>query len=298
VTRRVIVHAGWPKTATTTLQQQLRIAWPNLAGRPFNRPGGDACKRLMQDLIRGRVDGPSIDALFESSWHDRSLPVVVSNESLVGIRKWQHGRETVEPLAIPGHLATSSWPAQVVFTLREPAALVRSHYRYAVRDGYFGSYRDFLEQERLALELGNGPFSLRRVIEAWERSFGRQAITIAWMDVLVQDPARFWGDLATATGVAELAGVADVPIEHRNPTMLGPMRWELAVNRALAPKSDRSRGRYTSPARRLHNRIVSRRLHSGTPEDLNGGALEHHVVASIRADITWLTARYGSQPCP
>jgi hypothetical protein len=294
--RRVIVHAGWPKTATTTLQFQLRAAWPNLAGRPWSRPGGDASRTVLHDVTRGNSDGATIDALFESSWRDRTLPVFLSHEGLVGMRKWQHGRDRLDPLAIPGHLSATSWPVHVVFTLREPRSLLRSNYRYAVRDGYSRTYLDFLDEERVALQTGHGPLSIRGVIEAWEHAFGRSAISIAWMDVLVADPVSFWNDLAAFTGVAELARVAAVPIEHRNRTMLGPLRWELAVNRVLAPKSDRRRGRYTARARRVHNRLVADRLGRDRPDELDGGALEREIVDQMSADVEWLTERYRPRP--
>lgn len=298
MTRRVIVHAGWPKTATTTLQQQLRVAWPNLAGRPWNRPGGEVAKAVLHDLVRGDSDGATIDALLESSWQDRALPVFLSHEGLVGMRKWQHGRESLDSLAIPGHLAATSWPVHVVFTIREPRSLLRSHYRYAVREGYSLPYPQFLEEERQALQIGHAPFSVRGVIEAWERSFGRDAISIAWMDVLTRDPVSFWSDMAATTGVAELERVAAVPIEHRNRTMLGPLRWELALNRVLASKSDRRRGRYTGRIRRVYNGVVAERLDRERPDELDGGALEREIVDQMSADVAWLTERYRPRPRP
>jgi hypothetical protein len=292
VTRRALVHGGWPKTATTTLQQQLRVAWPNLAGRPWNRPGGEASKLVLGDVVRGRADGKAIDGLFESSWHDRSLPVVLSHEGLVGMRKWQFGRDNVDSLAVAGHLAATSWPVHVVLTIRDPVELVRSNYRYAVRGGYQHSYRDYLEEEAIVLASGRGPFSIRNVVESWEGSFGREAVTIAWMDTMLEHPASFWKELAEVTGTAELERIADVPLEHLNPTLLGPLRWELAVNRLLAPKHGRRRSPYTARLRRAYNRHVARHLTSRPPEILDGGALELSVTEPMQNDVAWLRERY------
>ena len=293
MTRLAVVHIGWPKTATTSLQHQLRVGWPNLAGRPWNRPGGYACQALMQELVRGRTDGPAIDALLASSWHDQTLPVVVSHEGLVGMRKWQHDLVNNDALAVPGYLAATSWPVHVVATLRDPVELVRSNYRYAVRGGYARSYAEFLEEERANLLLGRGPFAIRNVIEAWERSFGRSAITVAWMDAMVHDPVAFWGDIATATGVSEFARIGDIPLENRNQTSLGPLRWELALNRVLAPKEGRRRSPYTNRLRRAYNRYVAGHLSRLGSTDPAGGMLEQSVVGPMRDDLAWLTQRYN-----
>lgn len=293
VTRRAILHIGWPKTATTSLQHQLRQAWPNLAGRPWDREGGKEARLLLRGIMLGTVDGSCLDRLFASSWHEPSLPVIVSDENLVGTRRWQHGFERLDPAEVPGLVSATSWPVHVVMTLRDPAALLRSNYRYAVRGGYSRSYADYIGEERRELTAGRSPFAIRRVVEAWDRSFGKAAITVGWMERLVRDPVRFWADLAIAVGVPELARVGAVPLGHRNPTGLGALRWELALNRVLAPQTDRRRARFTRRARRFYNAHVANRLPGGPP-DLGADVRERALVSAMEADLDWVCDRYGA----
>lgn len=294
MTRKVILHVGWPKTATTSLQQQLREGWPNLGGRPWNRPGGEQSRFLWRALaIDGDVDGLALDGDIESSWHDRSLPVVISNEGLIGLRKWQHGGSRLAPEHIPALVAATTWPVHVVMTLRDPLALVRSTYHYAVRGGYVGSYADYLEQERVELSERGGAFAIRPVVEAWEQAFGREAVTITWMETLVSDPVRFWDDLALATDVPELSRLGQIPLDHRNSTNLGPLRWELALNRVLKSKSDRRRARYTHRLRRLYNRRLAAHLVPASSTLPHEGSAERVVVERMEADIDWLCEHRG-----
>ncbi len=293
--RRVIVHIGWPKTATTSLQRQLLLRWPNLAGRPWSRPGGDASRTLLKQLTTGTLEAAALDEHLEASSHDRALPVMLSHEGLTGMRRWQHGdhRTDATDMAAAFSRATT-WPVHVVIVASAtPPRVVRSHYLYAVRGGYTRTYTDFLGEERSAYENGTSRLAIRRVVTAWEREFGRPNVTIAFMEQVVTDPVGFWTDLAADTETPEVARIGETPFEHHNTTLLGPLRWELGLNRLLQSKSDRRRAPYTHRVRRLYTRRLAPHLPRTSAADLVGTSAERSIVEPMNIDLDWVCERYG-----
>jgi hypothetical protein len=293
VMRRVILHVGWPKTATTTLQHQLRRSWPNLAGRPWDRPGGESSRSLLRGAVHtGQVTGDELDALLEVSWHRRELPVVLSSEDLIGIRPWQHGRSKLPPTAVADLVAATSWPASVLMTLRAPRPLIRSNYRYAVAGGYERSYATYLGEERAALDGGVSPFAIRAVVESWVAAFGNEAVAVRWMEDFVGNPRGFWDSLALEFAVPDLSRVGRAPLDHRNPTSLGPLAWELQLNRILRSKSDRRRAVHTHRLRRFHTRRIGPVLSRFADGQLDGGDPEQELVERMEADVAWVRQRF------
>jgi hypothetical protein len=293
-TRRVVVHAGWPKTATTSLQTQL-MSWPNLAGRPWARPGGELAKVLWRELLGpAPVDGARLDELFESSWIDRSRAVVLSDETIIATPRWQHDAARPTPTAVATRLTTSSWPMQMLFTLREPTGLLQSTYRHAVRGGYSRPYEVYLGWLENQMTRPTCPLAIREVVSAFEAVVGRDSITIAWMEDLVADPRRFWQDVAGAVDEPGLERLGVEPLEHRNESKLGPIRLELAVNRLLASHGDRRRSPVGRRFRRVYTQQVSRRLPAaGSLLRGAGSRQERALVARLDEDLEWLCDRYG-----
>jgi hypothetical protein len=166
-----------------------------------------------------------------------------------------------------------------------------------VRGGYERSYAEFLTAEHEALARGDSPFAIRSVIESWEAAVGAGAVTVLWMEELVADPVASWTRLAAEIGVPAFAAVGRVPMEHRNPTVLGPLSWELRLNRILRSRSDRRRADLTHRIRRFHSRHLGPQLHRFARDELVGGEQERSLLAAMDADIAWVRARFptGSQ---
>ncbi len=295
MTGRVLVHAGWPKTATTSLQRQLRV-WPNLAGRPLDRPGGAEAKLLMRKLVTGDEVGPAeLSQFLERSWHDRSTIVVLSNEGFIGTPRWQTTNRRSEPVDIARRLAGTDWSVTVLATLREPRAMVRSCYRFAVRGGFAGGYATYLDDRLRERSASLGPFSLRRVLEAYDELLGVESVVVAWMEDLVSDPQHFWADVSVRTGSDELSALGAEPLSHMNPTRLGPEWFELGLNRMLAVHAGRRRSRAGRRIRRAYTagpaRWWSPSRRPEIPASVAGA--EDELVAAMEDDITWICDRYG-----
>lgn len=292
--RSVLIHIGWPKTATTSLQAQL-VRWPNVAGRPYDSPEGQHRRReLLRAVSPGGISGAELDALLERSWPDRTRPVILSNETFVGMRKWRRDPRA-DAVDVPSVVARTSWQARILVTVREAEALVRSTYRYAVVQGCPHPYRRYLADELALFDRGRSRLDLDRIVSAWAAAFGDGSVLVRSMSSLVEDPAHFWRELSDASGMPALAELGSAPMTHRNETRLGPLGRELAVNRALGRLGD---GRVGTPASRVIRRTYRRRigphLAAGAASDLADGLdLERELVERIAAGMDAVVARHG-----
>lgn len=294
--RRALVHIGWPKTATTSMQHQLRN-WPNLAGRPWTRSGGDRSRSVLRYLVMGLpVDPAEIDGLLESSWIDRTQPVVLSDEAIVALPRWQHQPGRPDPAEVAALLTACSWPVTAIATLREPAPLLRSSYRYAVKAGYDRGYRQYLADITANLDRQRGPMAIRHLLTAWEEAVGEGNVVITWMEDYVADPQAFWGHLAEVLDTPELAAVGDQPPVHLNQVRLNPVWIEMAVNRLFAAHRGKRRSRWGRRFRRVYNRHVGRRLpEARRPIQTGCEDLEREVVTRLERDLDWVCEHFGTR---
>lgn len=294
--RRVILHIGWPKTATTSIQHQL-LTWPNNAGRPWFRRDGDGPRAVLRMLVRGApVPGSDIDRILQASWHERSLPVVLSDEALVGLPRTYHATAGLDASEVAAAWAVTTWPTTVVATLREPASLLRSSYRFAIRAGYPGTYRDYLAIANTQLDRGEGPLSFHRVLSAWREVAGEGNVVVRWMEDYVTDHRGFWTELSGATSTPELARLARLPAAHLNSASHNPLWIELTVNRVLSVVGRRASPGRRRRMRRRYNRWVARWLpRSSRPLHQGCEDLEREVVARLEHDLDRVCADFGTQ---
>ena len=156
----------------------------------------------------------------------------------------------------------------VLLTLRDPRDLLRSTWLHHVREGRLQSYPDFLGRISQDRRNGRGPFSIAALGETHGNLFGTGAFT----------------------------PTVSSEVRKLNATNLGPIRFEMSVNRLLDFYGRRLRRGSTRELRRAITRRISRRLNTGhsrhfskfvTAEDQLVSDLGHDV-AKIRKQFTVL----------
>jgi hypothetical protein len=255
---RVLFHVGWPKTATTSLQRQIRD-YPNLAGKPFTRDGGDHSVAVIHHLCTTDEWTPeSLNELLASSSVDPHLPVILSDEGLIAMpqRVWFEG--LVSPEERAHRLSQVSFDASVLMTMREPVSHLRSTWMHWVREGYPMNYEEFLERVRDDRSRDTGTFAVESLVQCYATLFGARNVIVADFEAYVAQPERFWRQLSLVLDVSLAPHVHASDLPRLNSMHLGSLRMELATNSALTWYRDSFGGRGSMQARRFVTRRVSR----------------------------------------
>jgi hypothetical protein len=291
---RVLFHVGWPKTATTSMQSHLR-GYPNLAGKPHGRDGAAQAIGVVDELIRHRMwSAEGLSSLLSSSLRDPTKPVILSDEALIAMPQRMWFEDLVGPFEVARRLAAVLGEKQVIFTLRNPRAMLRSTWLHHLREGQTQSYREFLDRVAEDRRTGTGPFAMLALVEHYVDLFGTESLFLALSEDYFRDPADFWKRFAATFNVNDF--IADASAPRLNETVLGPVGVELTMNHLLRLVGTATRGRDTLPLRRRLTRTVSQRLRSdhqaffarNTPaEDALVAELDSEIAA-IRSIVTVL----------
>ena len=244
--KRLILHIGYPKTGTTTLQGAV---FPNLSGVDYwGKPkrygriaGGDAS-------VPGNVHGVLRAVSFEDSagfaarrealldglrrrvCANAAPAAVLSCEDLVRpVASSQRVGAAVEPAAVAerlgelfAHGLADLCDVHVLITLRRQCELVPSYYAQFAADDiasgrYQGGFDNFVS---LCCNGPNGPvprfLSFASVMAQYQELFGRDGVTVLPMEGLF-DPRDDWA----RRNVADLVGE---DLEALNARMLGPAK--------------------------------------------------------------------------
>jgi hypothetical protein len=254
---RVLFHVGWPKTATTSLQRQIR-EYPNLAGKPFHRNGGDEAVAVIHELCTADEWVPaSLDHLLAQSRSNTQLPVILSDEGLIAMpqRVWFEGLVSPEERAY--RLSRTSWNASILMMLREPVSQLRSTWMHWVREGYAMNYEDFLLRVKQDRSQQTGTFAVQSLVECYASLFGSRNVIVSDYEAFVAQPERFWRQLSLVLDVPMAEHVETQQLERLNSMHLGPLRMELAINSGLTWYSDSFGSRDKIRMRRFVTRRVS-----------------------------------------
>lgn len=134
--RRVYLHIGTMKSATSYLQQLCALNAAHLADAGVLWPAGDLRSEAVKDLFGWRA----VDADFTGAWqrlareirrHDGD--VVVSYELLAGVDR-AHVRRVVKAAKAPVH---------VILTARDHGRLIPSHWQTTTKNGQTHSWSHF-----------------------------------------------------------------------------------------------------------------------------------------------------------
>lgn len=297
----VLVHGGWPKTGTTAFQEWLRC-WPNMAGAPFERPGGARAETALRALWSD-ADAPpdALAQLLRTSIQDPTLPVVLSYEALVGLPMSWTVRGHVGMGAVAERLVATGADVRWLLTVRDAAALVRSTYLHEVRRGLSSTYADFLAMVEDDRSRGAGPLAVARVVDDIAEIVGPDRVVVAPLSDVSGDPASFWAALGRHWDLP-LRAPASGRLPQTNATVVGPPRLERFLNRRVLRSyvtSTRPRGRLPLRVRRpvrrpTVNRVWDRMGRDWSASHFRGEARrEADLAAALQGEIDEVLVRHG-----
>jgi hypothetical protein len=289
----VVLHVGWPKTATTSLQSQFR-GYPNLAGKPYGREGAMEARLVVDALVRsGPWHHDGLRALVEAAYRDATLPVILSNESLIEMPQREWFDNCVGPFDVARRLAQLEGQHHVFMTLRDPREMLRSTWLHHVREGRVQGYADFLRRVTADRTAGRGSFAIRELVDSYGDIFGSSRVVVAFSEDFTADPARFWQRFASTFGCEGFTVDAADGVPRLNETTLGPVAFEATVNRLLNLYAKVARTENTRHLRRWVTRHVSVRIHSDHRRFFaRFAAIEDPLVAALAIDVSYVRGMY------
>lgn len=284
---RVIFHVGWPKTATTSMQAEL-VRYPNLAGKPFGHGATSRAVPTIDAIVRNSDwSTDDLNLLIDGVRHDRGLPVLLSDEVLIAMpqREWFDG--LVGPFEVANRLAAVQEDKRVFFTLRDPRRQLRSTWLHHVREGRTQTYPRFLDRIGHDRAQMRGTFAIAALVERYADLFGVTNLALGFTEDYTNSPINFWRRFGDAFDIVEMEAYVDCAGPRLNETVLGPARYELAVNRAIQTYGKLRRVDDARPIRRWMTRKVSRRMTSDQKKFFaRYASSEDELVAALQDDIT------------
>lgn len=203
-TAPALLHVGYPKTASTYLQQAIF----NNPDFGLALPGGPASRGYLVDWFRAS-DGYRFDpgavaeemAALEAPVRAQGLRPVWSDETLLG----NPITRTYDGAWILDKIARLERPMKVLITIRRQPDLILSAYREYLKlhrhslTDFIGtgdeprSYRPILHEEYLQFDIA---------ARQWGQAFGHDNLLVLPQELLRADPAGFIARLADFLGVA------------------------------------------------------------------------------------------------
>lgn len=191
-----LVHIGLPKTGTTTLQN----AWRRHPGVCLGYHGVLPLVEAARALGRGESPGGKIECTADQPL-EPGQQVVFSHEALSlaylgesrtrsAQRRFQEAAAALMARAAPG--------ARVLLVTRDPERWLRSLYNQTIKQGGLDTMEQFLEGQRETLLQAADIAGLRA---SWQRHFGAEAVLTLPMELLLEDPTRFYATIEDFAGV-------------------------------------------------------------------------------------------------
>ena len=185
MSQRFYIHIGLPKTATTTLQQNILPAFCNenqwhYAGVQQPRKSGSGNSVIYRAFMNGMYSGDEnlfFDAL-KSNPH-RNVPIIISEEMITVLTHKSTWKENLQN--IRRMLVNSDY--RVLVTLREPLAASFSFYleRYEYFHKQFGKFGfEVLESEDMAI------YRYASFIDYLQNLFGADRVYVATFENIVK----------------------------------------------------------------------------------------------------------------
>lgn len=209
----VVIHVGFPKTATTALQRHV---FPALAECAAATPADPLFRTLstnlwvapddefLEDTFRGYVDDLS----------RRSRTVVLSREDWSRNREQWTGQPTGDRSA--DRLARIAPGAQILVVVRNQPSMMRSMYGQYLRTGGGERMEGWAESV-----LDRSMLHFDQLVTRYHERFGRDAVKVMLYEHFVADPAQFLEEMvAFVDPGAPTTAITPPPREN---AALGPL---------------------------------------------------------------------------
>jgi len=281
----VVLHVGFSKTATTSLQNFVFPKLPGIdnLGKPFVE--GGTRKALYEALLHLtfseelHYDRVRVESDFARVLAQHSAPVLISSEGLT------HARHN-DPALVAARLHALMPQASIVFTIREQRAWLRSLYLDDCSRFVFSApmprFTTWLgwekaKRNRSALLMIDFAATVRR----YEALFGRERVHVLAYEQMLADPRAFCARLGPVLGVPPEELAAHVGALPRSNAALSAVAYRFGlINYYLVP----------ALARRILDRLpapVKRVIVSGRPP--------RFVLPAITTDLIAARVREGNR---
>ena len=246
--RRLFIHVGFPKTATTTLQNHLfaRHSQVNYLGKPFSETLAQVERQILtldSVLFEGRVEALQ-KAFLQEVGSLAGGDLVISHEGFLRNTRYDGhdlGRTASRLRRVFGGALGPAYRLEILVCLRSQVDLILSHYVQFVA----GSQKDFDLHLKAALEepTGGFPGSLfyDELLSFYAAEFGRQNLHVLLFEDLIREKARFIEELSEvlcidpAESLALLDGKHEKQKRKRGAAYLarGGKSWPKRLSQAL-----------------------------------------------------------------
>lgn len=209
----ILIHVGFPKTATTALQNHvfphMSGVW-NLGKPTFSKP----VKRALRSMARdepGRFDRRACDVLrkaFQGA-PPGTASILISHEGFTGSRFQQSDSKKVlrsggfRALRIAAmerlHAACEGMPVKILFNIREQCSwLLSVHADLVLRDGLSLEFGEWLEAGLNAPDDFYADPDFRLTIDAYSDLFGKENVHVVAFEEMSRSPQAFAEAIARA----------------------------------------------------------------------------------------------------
>ncbi|MEC9368530.1 MAG: hypothetical protein VX871_07535 [Pseudomonadota bacterium] len=201
---REVIHIGFPKTATTTLQDHLFGMHPGImsVARPFaDKRIGDLCTALAigDDM---EFDQAGLSAAVGRARSQARAVIIYSDETVVNTSIRSIAAKRLKALMPDAH---------VLAVLRSQTSSLASMYANSGRrlrpapEPYGGRHVNF--EEYLTFNFANPSrgflqtLDYARILSVYEKLFGRERVHVLLFEEFISDPRAFAGKLAKVLGL-------------------------------------------------------------------------------------------------
>jgi hypothetical protein len=224
--RNLLIHAGYPKAASTTLQNQLflslhKLGAINFLGRAFESDyvGAAASRDVYKDwfLAVTRGEAETSEAGFRRIFPEiASGKLNVFSEGLF-VTNENHPDKFVMARRVHDFFSPHVDTIQVLFVLRSQTSLVMSYYLQRYAKAEERTFAEFLDRNLKSAFPGAAKiFHVNELVRSYADVFGRNNIKIAFFEDLFNARSRFCAELGGALDLSPSLIDAGLGSQHLN----------------------------------------------------------------------------------
>jgi hypothetical protein len=200
----IVIHLGYPKTGTTTLQRHFFPSLPGcnaLGPLPYGSPFRILASNLEQ------ADGP---AFLEATWRAFLEDSRRGAETLIlsreGLSRPEHRLRTAD------RLHSLAPDARIIVCIRNQRSMLRSFYSQYLKDGGVNSLPDWVRDD-----FDFAWLRYDELVAPYQERFGRERVKIMAYEHFAGDPQRYFDDLGAfiRPGSGLTIDASTVPVENR-----------------------------------------------------------------------------------
>lgn len=198
--RPVVVHIGFPKTGTTSLQQRLFTQHPGLIS--FGKPAPTKAGAEVVDCLSNLQATAADISRARKNWLNElaALPddgrtVVLSNERLSAYKYY------ADPTAMADRLGQIVGDVKIMITIRHQVSLLESYYLHVTKRG---NYRTLEEYLSASIRGDVAHLDFHGMASLYAQRFGAARVGVFPLEQWTGEPARYAARMAAFLNVDAL----------------------------------------------------------------------------------------------